>query len=925
MKKADLAADIYNNISSEALNCQFYTLVHARLILMTKNVKRLFEQFAPRHYIVDLRPDSERKTFSGSVIVSGQKVGKPSSRITFHQNGLMITHCHVISHPKSGDKKLKVKRVNHHDSLNEVRLHLDEMLYPGNYTVSLTFSGKITPAMNGIYPCDFKYKGKSKQIIATQFESHHAREVLPCIDEPEAKATFDLTLRTPKNETVISNTPIKETRYEGKEKVTTFETTPTMSTYLLAFVYGKLDYKETKTKSGVTVRAYATPDNVELTDFTLDTAKKCLEFYSSYFGIDYPLQKCDLVALPDFASGAMENWGCITFREQAMLVDPKHTSLASKQYVALVVAHELAHMWFGNLVTMKWWTDLWLNEGFASWVEYLAVDSLFPEWKMWTQFVVDEQQQALKLDALEHTHPVEVRVNHPDEIRTIFDAISYSKGASIIHMLNNYLGANIFKAGLSYYLKKHSYSNTTTDDLWNALEEVSHKPVKKFMHAWTNKPGFPILDVKIEQKTVSIRQDRFVTNPKNSVSDSTVWPVALLSHNPVLPELQQEQTLKLKIKDVETFKLNRGQSGFYRTTYNVTHLQKLGEAIKAGRLSDIDRLGLLADLSEAAKAGKADTADALYFLENFVNEDNYAVWDTISSLVGSIKLVMDDDGLRDIMKPFIRQLISQQLERLGWERKKNDTHFDRLLRPIILGLAASADEPAVVEKCFKLFAKIKDSGDLSPDFTSSPSKSKIKRGIDIDPDLRGMVYGTVARLGGKTEFNKLLKLHNGASLSEERVTLSAALTGFKQPELIHKALGLITTDKVRRQDAAYWIVYSFLNRYAKTQTWDWLKANWSWLLQQLGTDLSFYRMPIYAARSFSDIKFLKEYKKFFESVMSVSLKRSYNQGIEMIEWQSEWKKRALPEVTTFFKSYSSTGKKSDTIKSVPLTSIAPRA
>src|SRR6185369_11319931 len=217
---------------------------------------------------------------------------------------------------------------------------------------------------------------------------------------------------------------------------------------LLAFVYGEMDYLEAKTKQGVIVRTYATPDNVEITSFALETAVKVLDFFNDYFGIDYPLAKCDLIALPDFASGAMENWGCITFREHALLVDPNHTSLGSKQYVALVVAHELAHQWFGNLVTMRWWSDLWLNEGFASWIEYLAVDHLFPEWQMWTQFVVDEQQQALKMDALEHTHPIEVPVYHPDEIRTIFDAISYSKGASVIHMLHDYLGADMFREGL---------------------------------------------------------------------------------------------------------------------------------------------------------------------------------------------------------------------------------------------------------------------------------------------------------------------------------------------------------------------------------------------------------------------------------------------------------------------------------------------
>src|SRR5690606_38031872 len=248
----------------------------------------------------------------------------------------------------------------------------------------------------------------------------HAREVFPCIDEPEAKATFDLKITAPKDEVVLANTPIKNTQTKGNSQIVSFETTPVMSSYLLAFVIGNLKYKQAKTKNGTVVRAFATPDKVDQVDFSLDVAVKCLEFYNEYFAIPYPLEKCDMVALPDFASGAMENWGCITYREQCMLVDQENTSLPVKEYVAMVVCHELAHQWFGNLVTMRWWTDLWLNEGFASWIEYLAVDHIFPQWNMWTQYIADEQQVALKLDALDNTHAIEIPVKHPDEIRTIF-------------------------------------------------------------------------------------------------------------------------------------------------------------------------------------------------------------------------------------------------------------------------------------------------------------------------------------------------------------------------------------------------------------------------------------------------------------------------------------------------------------------------
>ena len=867
---------------------------------MTKKVKRLFETFQPQHYILNLKPNRQTMSFNGEVIITGQKLGRPSQRLTFHQVGLEISQAHVTYHDKKGDREIVVDRINSHKAFDEVRLHAKEMMFPGRYTISLKFKGKITKQMNGMYPCFFKHDGKEKKLIATQFESHHAREVFPCVDEPEAKATFDLILTSPAGEAVIANTPIKNQTKSKDGLVTEFETTPKMSTYLLAFVYGEIGYLEAKTKQGVVVRTYATPDNVEITDFALETAVKILDFYNDYFAINYPLPKCDLIALPDFAAGAMENWGCITFREQALLVDPEHTSLGNKQYVALVVAHELAHQWFGNLVTMRWWSDLWLNEGFASWIEYLAVDHLYPEWHMWTQFVVDEQQQALKMDALEHTHPIEVPVNHPDEIRTIFDAISYSKGASVIHMLHDYLGADTFRDGLRYYLKKHSYQNTDTVDLWSAFEEIAHKPVKSFMHTWTSQPGFPLVSADVNSKSVEIHQERFFINPKHSKLTAEHWPVPLLSQDQLNLELFDKARDKSLVQEVTKLKLNQGQSGFYRTIYNASHLERLGEQIKKGHLSSIDRLGLLADLFEAARAGYCDTVDALHFLQNFQSESDYAVWDTIASIIGSIRLAVADEELRDSMKTFIRKLIAEQLKRLGWERKKADSHFDKLLRPIILGLAASADEPAVIKRCLELFEKITTCEQVAADLRTAPSSTKVKRGVDIDPDLRGTVFGTASRHGDKHTFDKLLKLHNNAKLSEERVTLSAALTGFEQPELIDKSLAIITTDDIRIQDVVYWIAYSFLNRHSRTQSWQWLQDNWVWLKDNLGTDLSFYRLPIYAARSFSDESFLKDYKKFFSSVMSPAFDRSYRQGIEMIEWQSAWKAKALKEVKVFF-------------------------
>ena len=847
-------------------------------------VRRLYKYFQPEHYNLLLDPDRDNLIFSGKVAIIGRKVSRPSQRLTFHQKGLKVLSAEVIYHDKKGDKSIEVTRINHHRRFDEVRIHTEQMLYPGKYTIHLEFEGTITKPMHGIYPCFFDYKGKTETLIATQFESHHAREAFPCVDEPEAKATFDLSLKTPKDIVAISNTPVLHQKISGKQMTTRFDVTPRMSPYLLAFVFGNLAHKEAETKTGVIVRTYTTPDNIEYSKFALEVGVKCLEFYDDYFGIHYPLPKCDMVALPDFASGAMENWGCITYREQTMLVDPKNTSLPLKQHVAMVVAHELAHQWFGNLVTMSWWTDLWLNEGFASWIEHLAIDHLYPKWQLWTQFVLEETTRALSLDALKNSHPIEVEIQHPNEITSIFDTISYSKGSSVIHMLNTYLGSEIFRKGLKKYLTKFAYSNAQTKDLWEVLESVTDKSVTSFMTEWTSRTGFPLVTAEIGEGALLLGQERFLLNPIHRKDNNpNPWPIPLLDNKEGVPELFDKPQITVPIEDHHIVKLNQGQKGFYRVSYNSDHLEKLAELVHLGHMDPIDRFGLLSDTFETAKAGYINTKDALNLLANYADEDNVIVWTIIASNLSAIKSVMSSDSLREAIKPFVSKIIFKQFKRLGWEEIAHESHFDRLLRPTIIGLAASADEPEVLKEINKLF-------------------DEIKNGDEIAPDLRGVVYTTIARHGGSKEFNKLLKLYKNTSNSEERVTLAAALTSFRHSALIIKALDFIDSDEVRLQDALYWLAYSFSNRYAKVAAWEWMTTHWKWLESNLGDDLSFYRLPVYAAMNFSDRSFLPTYKKFFKKVSTPSLERSVNQGIEVIEWQSAWRKRDFKEIKDFFES-----------------------
>lgn len=842
---------------------------------MSKNVTRLFQQFQPENYDLQLTLDKDKLVFSGIVTIRGKKVGRPAKRITLHQKELKIVKASITKHDKRGDAVIPISRINTQKTFDEVRLHSDSLIYPGNYTVSLEFKGKITDVMNGLYPSRFKLNGREEIILGTQFESHHAREVFPCIDEPEAKATFDLALLTGKNEIVLGNTPVKAEETTGSTKKTTFEQTPVMSSYLLAFVSGQLKYKQALTKDGVAIRVYATPDKIDEVDFSLDVAVKTLEFYNDYFDIPYPLPKLDMVALPDFASGAMENWGLVTYREQCILVDPKNTSLPNKQYAAMVVTHELAHQWFGNLVTMRWWTDLWLNEGFASWIEYMAVDHIFPEWEMWTQFIADEQQAALRLDALDNTHPIEVPVHHPDEIRTIFDTISYAKGSSIIHMLHDYLGPADFKKGLHQYLKKHAYNNTDTVDLWEALSEASGKDVGTFMNAWTAEPGFPVVTADGSKVT----QQRFYLSPPSKPA-STLWHVPLLA--------QPQQKLQALVKSSGQIDpgvlLNSGRSGFYRVAYDAETTKDLASKVKAGKLQPTDRLGLLSDSFETAKAGYSATSQSLELLASYRDEEDAAVWDIMGMAIGDLRSVMGtDDAVREAMKPYVADLVKKQLARLGWEAKPKESHFDTLLRPSILGFASFAEVPEVLEEIQKRF-------------------KSMHKPEDCPPDLRGVIWNTIARHGSKNDYQKFLDWHNKSTNSEVRVTLSSVLTGFEDPKLTAQALDFVKTKDVRLQDAAYWIAYAMMNRFARDTAWQWMKDNWDWLEKNLGTDLSFSRFPIFAARVFTGDKYLKDFKDFFEPKMSPTLERSIKQGIEIIEWHTTWYNRDHDAVLKFFKA-----------------------
>lgn len=850
-------------------------------------MKRLFEGFQPQNYKIELNPDCDSMQLTGTVTITGQKVGRPSQRITLHQHGLKVTEAAVSRSDKKETQAIPISRISHHKSFDEVRLHSDSTLLPGNYTITLRFEGKVQDSMHGIYASSYEHEGKKAKIVSTQFESHHAREAFPCIDEPEAKATFDLTLISPEGETAISNMPaVSQTDKDGK-RVTVFETSPKMSTYLLAFIYGDLHCKEAKTKSGVDVRVWATRAQApESLDFGLEVAKRGIEFFDEYYGIPYPLAKCDHVAIPDFSSGAMENWGLITYRERCLLVDPATTSQSGREVVTTVILHELSHQWFGNLVTMRWWDDLWLNESFANVMEYVATDALFPEWKIWNSFITAEGLGALRRDAIAGVQAVKTEVRHPDEISTLFDpSIVYAKGGRLLNMLMNYVGEEDFRKGLKSYFTKHKYGNTEGSDLWAALSEASDKDVAAFMNPWLTRSGYPVVEVEQNGTDVCLHQHHFLMDAKKADSDR-IWPVPLLSTAKDAPQLLTDRKLDLTLGSSEFIRLNQGAIGHYIVRYaNPAHAEAIAKLVSDQKLGIAERLMLLSDSAALGQAGMQSFVESLKLLEHYKQEATEPVWDIMSMIVGICRRFIDiKPELEPAIKTLIRDLIEAQYQRLGWEEKPGEASQDTKLRATIIALGVYCEHEEILARALELFDAYKSGG-------------------QVHSELRGIVFTAAVRHNHADAFDYLLDLDGKTNNVDLKQDIMGALTAERDDKRIALLLERQKdSDKVRPQDVDHWLVYMLRSRYARRQAWDWLRNNWGWIAETFGSDKSYDYFPRYAAGAFSTKELLEEYKAFFEPMKDQpALTRNIAMGIEELENRVAWLERDLPNVEAYFK------------------------
>ncbi|WP_269797097.1 M1 family metallopeptidase [Streptococcus sp. SM5] len=843
-------------------------------------VEHYIEKFVPEHYDLFLDLSRETKTFSGKVTITGQA---KSDRISLHQKDLEISSVEVGGQARPFTV----------DNENEA-LHI-ELEEAGSVELVMAFSGEITDNMTGIYPSYYTVDGVKKEVLSTQFESHFAREAFPCVDEPEAKATFDLALRfdQAEGELALSNMPEIDVENRKETGIWKFETTPRMSSYLLAFVAGDLQGITATTKNGTLVGVYSTKAHpLSNLEFSLDIAVRSIEFYEDYYGVKYPIPQSLHIALPDFSAGAMENWGLVTYREVYLVVD-ENSTFASRQQVALVIAHELAHQWFGNLVTMKWWDDLWLNESFANMMEYVCVDAIEPSWNIFEDFQTSGVPSALKRDATDGVQSVHVEVSHPDEINTLFDgAIVYAKGSRLMHMLRRWLGDANFAKGLHAYFEKHQYGNTIGRDLWNALGQASGRDVAAFMDSWLEQPGYPVLTATVENDVLKISQKQFFIGEHED--KNRLWVVPLNSNWKGLPDTLETESIEipgyaaLLAENKTALRLNTENTAHYITDYQGELLDAiLSELVE---LDNTSKLQIVQERRLLAEAGHISFADLLPVFDKLAKEESYLVVAAVSQIISALERFIDEGT--EVEKDFnnlIAKLARHNYERLGFEAKEGESDEDELVRQLTISMMIRSIDDEASQVASQIFEAHKEKIAGLP--------AAIRAQVLINEIKHNETKDLVATY---------LDLYTHATDAVFKRQLAAALAYSTDAENIQTLINS-WKDKfvVKPQDLSAWY-YQFLgHKETQEPVWAWARENWDWIKAALGGDMSFDSFVILPAHVFKTEQRLTEYKAFFEPQLSdLALSRNIGMGIKEIAARVELIKREKAAVEVAVAQYS---------------------
>lgn len=814
---------------------------------------RLYEYFLPKHYDLHLTLEREQRQFHGRVVMSGHKP-HAAHPIMVHSKDLTI-HAAMIDDTLVPTKPLA------HDALQ-----IGDGLPSGDYRVTIEFSGTITDPMHGLYPCYYELDGVKKEILATQFESHHAREVFPCIDEPEAKATFDLTLVTEPGLTVLSNMPVLKSKIQNPTS-TSFQTTPRMSTYLLAFVVGELHATTATSKNGTEVSVYSTLSQAKSSHrFALSEAVALIDHYDEYFGVPYPLTTCAHVGLPDFSALAMENWGLITYREGYLLAD-NNTPVDQRRYIATVIAHELAHQWFGNLVTMRWWDDLWLNESFANVMEYLALDVLHPDWNVWDDFAAKESTLALGRDQYGSIQPVAYHVRTPDDIAAVFDkAILYSKGSRLIRMTIAYIGDEAFRRALKQYFTDFAYGNTESHDLWRAMHAASSKHIESLMDHWLRHSGLPVVSVTTHGDGYQLTQHRLSVG---RTSESTVWPIPLAARDEHFPELLHDHSHT--VDTATSPQLNVEGVGHFVTNYDDASWAAMCELVRSDNLSTVERGLLLYETAMLAQSGHYTTERLFDLLEHYRGETSSAVWLIIGVVIGTLSVASENRIDRTPFDTYVQTLLGPAYERYGLHRTFAGDG-DRTTQGIVNELLIHHGHSESISAALTLFREADD----------------IAR---IAGDLQDAIYSAVAIAGSQRDLHRLVHLYSTTHDAHQRDVIARALSTSRKTSSLHVWVNALhDTDTVKLQDLPFWFYYLMRNPVSREATWQWLHDQWDWLVANFGGH-ALEKFPMYAAKVMHGDDWLRRYRDFFETHDDPTIRRAVRVGIDEITARTEWVER----------------------------------
>ncbi|KAK8862013.1 peptidase family M1-domain-containing protein [Apiospora arundinis] len=858
----------------------------------------------PSHYDLSLSSlDFKAWTYQGKVIIDVE-VLEATKDVVINALELKLSSAKLtVSHSKA-TQTLETSNFSYDEKKQRATLSFAEEIPPtSKASLEIAFEGILNNDMAGFYRSKYKpvvpaaasvpRDDQFHYMLSTQFEACDARRAFPCFDEPRLKATFDFAIEVPEDQVALSNMPVKSVNKttEGLQMVA-FERTPVMSTYLLAWALGDFEYVESQTErhyngKQIPVRVYTTRGLKEQGRWALEHAPKTIDLFSEAFDIDYPLPKADLLAVHEFTHGAMENWGLVTYRTTAVLFDEKTSDAAYKVRIAYVVAHELAHQWFGNLVTMDWWDELWLNESFATWVGWYAVNEFHPDWNVWAKYVGDGMESAFQLDCIRASHPIYVPVQDALDVNQIFDAISYFKGCSTLRMLANHVGEKQFLKGVSIYLKKHAYGNARTEALWAGLTEATGTDVASLMSNWITKIGFPLLTVAEEPGQISVRQSRFLsTGDVKPEEDETTWwiPVGLQGK----AGTQEVQSLALTTKeetirdiDDDFYKLNHNGFGFYRTNYPPARLAKLGTQLE--KLTIEDKVATLGSARDLASAGYGTTPALLAFLQGFGAETSQIVWNQALNTLGSVKSVFgDNDEIKKGLEKFTLKLINDAVERVGWEPASGEDFLTGLLRKRLLLTAVVNGHPKVLEKATQLFeAWSKEGKVLSPDLRSVVYRAGVKRSPAAAFEALKKEWETTTSVDGRE-----MCLSSIGHIGDVEILKNQAI-----PFLFNLSPPAAASDSIPSGDMHYLSTALAGNSKGRALQWQFMQENWEQVTTKMANPVVLDRFVRLSLKKFTDAKYLDEIDAFFRDKDTAAFDRSLEQVKDAIRGRAAYRQR----------------------------------